>query len=180
MEALRERQEPMKRARDDRRSIRSEYRDFSADVDVGSGVRPARNSVEDRTNAEVMMPDGVPDAEIGRRFGHLPDPIEQGVGNFSHDIARDGVIIHRRMREARAPWEEKSALPSALRKARGAPPKVTSGDRAKAVRAAVASACIEGVAVTPETQAVFEEYAAEVLDGDEMMERILRMYGPGA
>lgn len=57
---------------------RSEYRDFSADVDVGSGVRPARNSVEDRTNAEVMRRDGVPDAEIERRFGYLPEPVGDG------------------------------------------------------------------------------------------------------
>lgn len=62
----------------DRRLDRSEYRDFSSDVDVGSGVRPARNSVEDRTNAEVMRRDGVSDAEIERRFGYLPEPVGDG------------------------------------------------------------------------------------------------------
>lgn len=71
-------------------------------------------------------------------------------------------------------------MPNALRKPREAPARDTSEARAEAVRAAVASARIEGVAVTPETQAVFEEYAAGALDGDEMMERILGMYGPSA
>lgn len=71
-------------------------------------------------------------------------------------------------------------MPNALRKPRQAPARGSSDERVEAVRAAVASARIEGVAITSQTQAVFDEYATGALESDEMMEQVLRMYGPGA
>lgn len=61
-----------------------------------------------------------------------------------------------------------------------APSRDSSEARAEAVRAAVASARIEGVVITAETQALFDEYVSGTLDCDETVKRVLTMYGPGA
>ena len=61
----------------------------------------------------------------------------------------------------------------------GADPKALDG-RAEAVRAAVASARIEGVEVTPETQAALDAYVTGAIDADELVAEVLRLYGPGA
>lgn len=52
--------------------------------------------------------------------------------------------------------------------------------RAEAVRAAVASARIEGVDVTPETQVALDAYVAGDIDADELVAVVLRLYGPNA
>lgn len=52
--------------------------------------------------------------------------------------------------------------------------------RNEAVRSAIASARLEGVDIAAPTQEVFDDYASGIIDGDEMMDRVLGMYGPGA
>ena len=70
-------------------------------------------------------------------------------------------------------------MTSALRK-QWPTEQVNPEDRASAVRSAVASARLEGVEITPATQKVFEDYASGAIDSDDMMDRVLSMYGPGA
>lgn len=52
-------------------------------------------------------------------------------------------------------------------------------DRAEGVRSAIASARLEGVEITAQTQGLFDEYVAGAISGDEVMDRVLALYGPG-
>jgi len=48
------------------------------------------------------------------------------------------------------------------------------------VRAAIASARLAGVRVTPDTLGIMGDFSAGRIDGDEAVERVLGLYGPGA
>jgi hypothetical protein len=48
-------------------------------------------------------------------------------------------------------------------------------DRARDVRAVVASARLEGVAITPDALALFDAYAVGIIDSDELARQVLQM-----
>lgn len=70
-------------------------------------------------------------------------------------------------------------MTSALRKLKPFDP-VDLESRADDVRSAVGSARLEGLEITQATQDVFDDYASGSIDADEVVERVLGMYGPGA
>jgi hypothetical protein len=52
--------------------------------------------------------------------------------------------------------------------------------REQAVREAIASAAIEGAAITPATQEIFDDYVRGTIDVDDMVDRVLAIHGPRA
>lgn len=52
--------------------------------------------------------------------------------------------------------------------------------RAEDVRSAIGSARLEGLTVTPASREVLEDYASVSIDADELVDRVLRLYGFGA
>ena len=53
-------------------------------------------------------------------------------------------------------------------------------DRARDVRAAIASARLEGVVITPDARAIFDRYIDGTIDGDELALQVLAMIRSGA
>lgn len=47
------------------------------------------------------------------------------------------------------------------------------------MREAIASAAIEGVAITAATQEIFDDYVRGSIEDGEMIDRVLAIYGPG-
>ena len=52
--------------------------------------------------------------------------------------------------------------------------------RTRAVREAIASAAIEGTAISAATRQIFDDYVSGAIDVDGMIERVLARYGPRA
>lgn len=50
--------------------------------------------------------------------------------------------------------------------------------RAEHVRAAIASARIEGVEISPATLVEFDAFASGAIDADELVARVLALHGP--
>jgi hypothetical protein len=59
------------------RKLRDAAEEIVEDLAAWDRNRPERNSIEDRTGAELMLRDGCSDQEITDRYGNVPTPIER-------------------------------------------------------------------------------------------------------